>query len=200
MNSHIFKDQQKNKLIDLDSEKNIITLGKYYPKHDREYLEMDEFSNKILNIKKDKSMFDEESKEHYYYNMAIDFFTNKLVSILSDSKEFVVCVMPTHFIGNQPSGIRTIADRICLPKRINGTKVISRIMKMEKKAIGGSRDLRQEIKSLTIKFEKVIENQQVLLLDDVTTTGTSLGAGKYVLEQAGAELVALLALGETQSE
>jgi len=31
----------------------------------------------------------------------------------------------------------------------------------------------------------------------VKTTGTSLKAGKYVLEQSGAEIVALLALGET---
>jgi predicted amidophosphoribosyltransferase len=37
-------------------------------------------------------------------------------------------------------------------------------------------------------------------MDDVTTTGTSLEAGKYLLERAGVALVALLALAKTQRE
>ena len=36
-------------------------------------------------------------------------------------------------------------------------------------------------------------------MDDITTTGTSLKAGKIVLKRAGAKIVALLALGKTQS-
>ena len=59
------------------------------------------------------------------------------------------------------------------------------------------RDLQEEIRSLTVRNENIIKDQQVLLMDDITTTGTSLKAGKYVLEQAGAKIVALLALGET---
>lgn len=35
-------------------------------------------------------------------------------------------------------------------------------------------------------------------MDDVTTTGTSLKAGKYLIERAGAKMVALLALAKTQ--
>jgi len=48
--------------------------------------------------------------------------------------------------------------------------------------------------------ETVVKGRQVLLLDDVTTTGTSLKAGKYLIERAGAEMVALLALAKTKWE
>ena len=62
------------------------------------------------------------------------------------------------------------------------------------------RDLQEEISSLTVRNKNIIKNQQVLLMDDITTTGTSLKAGKIVLKRAGAKIVALLALGKTQSD
>ena len=95
--------------------------------------------------------------------------------------------------------MRTIAKRLCKRsfQRIDGTGVLLRAFKIPKKSIGGERDLQKEIISLTVRNENIIRGQQVLLMDDITTTGTSLKAGKYVLEQSGAKIVALLALGET---
>ena len=103
-----------------------------------------------------------------------------------------------HAAGTAPSGIRTIAKRLCSHPIIDGTEVISRAFEMPKKAIGGSRDLQAEIESLTVRNKSTVKGRQVLLLDDVTTTGTSLKAGKYLIERAGAKIVALLALAETQ--
>ena len=54
MQCRIFRDPEKNKLIDSNSEKNIITLGKYYPKYDRQYRDVDKFSSLVLDIKKMK--------------------------------------------------------------------------------------------------------------------------------------------------
>jgi len=200
MQCRIFQDPEKNKLIDSDPEKNIITLGRYYPKHGRPYKDMDEFSNMILDIKKDETMLDPKSGEYYHYKKAIDYFTNRLHAILSDTEEYVICVMPTHAVGTAPSGIRTIAKRLCSPPIIDGTDAISRVFEIPKKAIGGSRDLQLEIESLTVRNETIVKDRQVLLLDDVTTTGTSLKAGKYQLERAGVALVALHALAKTQRE
>lgn len=199
MQCRILRDPEKNKLIDSDP-KNIVTLGKYYPKHGRPYKDMDEFSNMILDIKKDETKLDPKSGEYYYYKKAINYFTNRLRSILSDTEEYVICVMPTHAVGTAPSGIRTIAKRLCSPPIIDGTDVLSRVFEIPKKAIDGSRDLPLETESLTVRNENIVKEQQVLLLDDVTTTGTSLRVGKYLLERAGAKLVALLALAKTQSE
>ncbi len=41
MQCRIFRDIEKNKLIASNSEKNMITFGKYYPKYDRQYKDMD---------------------------------------------------------------------------------------------------------------------------------------------------------------
>lgn len=198
MQCRIFRDPEKNELIDSDPEKNIITLGRYYPKHDRPYKDINEFSNMVLNTKKDETKLDQNSGEYYYYKNAINYFTNRLRAILSDTKEYVICVIPTHTKGTAPSGIKTIAKRLSSPPIIDGTDVISRVFEIPKKAIDGSRDLQLEIESLTMRNETIVKGRQVLLLDDVTTTGTSLKAGKYVIERAGAKIVALLALAETQ--
>jgi hypothetical protein len=200
MQRRIFRDPEKNKLIDSDSEKNIITLGKYYPKYDRQYKDMDKFSDMILDIKKDEKKLDPQSGEYYYYKKAINYFTNQLRSILSDTEEYVICVIPTHAVGTAPSGIRTIAKRLCSPPIIDGTDVLSRAFEIPKKAIGGNRDLQKEIESLIVSDENIIRDRQVLLMDDITTTGTSLKAGKYRMERAGVALIALLALAKTQRE
>ena len=95
--------------------------------------------------------------------------------------------------------MRTIAKRLCeySSRRIDGTDVLLRAFEIPKKSIGGERDLQKEIRSLTIRNENIIKDQQVLLMDDITTTGTSLKAGKIVLKRAGAKIVALLAIGKT---
>lgn len=197
MHCRIFRDPEKNKLIDSDSE-NIITLGNYYPKQDKPYKDMDEFSSMILDIKKDEEKLDKKSVEYYYYKKAIRYFTDRLRSILSDTEEYVICVMPAHTVGITTSGMRTIAKNLCRPPIIDGTDVLSRVFEIPKKTSGGIRDLGLEIKSLTVTDKTIIKGRQALLLDDITTTGTSLKAGKYLLERARAAIVALLALGKTQ--
>ncbi len=195
----IFRDPEKNGLIDSNPE-NIIRLGRYFPKYDRSYDEMDEFSNMILGVKKDETELDVDSGEYYYYGKALGYFTGKLHSILSNTEEFMICVIPTHMKGTAPSGIRAIAKQLCSSPRIDGTGVLSRTFKIPKKSIGGSRDLSAEIKSLTVEDEAIVKDYQILLMDDVTTTGTSLMAGRFQLLRAGAKGVALLALAETQKK
>ena len=197
----IFKDPEMNKRIESDPE-NIITLGVYSPKYGRAYEDMDEFSQMILDIKKDERRIYPQSREYYYYKKAINYFTNRLHSILSDRDKYVICVYPTSREGIAFTGMRTIAKRLCeySSQRIDGTDVLSRAFEIPKKAIGGVRDLQEEIRSLTVRNKNIIKNQQVLLMDDITTTGTSLKAGKIVLKRAGAKIVALLALGKTQSD
>ncbi|NCN65277.1 MAG: phosphoribosyltransferase [Candidatus Altiarchaeum hamiconexum] len=43
----------------------------------------------------------------------------------------------------------------------------------------------------------IIKNRQVLLIDDVTTTVTSLNVGKHILLLAKAKLVVMFALAQT---
>jgi phosphoribosylpyrophosphate synthetase len=191
----IFRNLERNKMIDSDSEK-IITLGNYYPKYDRPYEDMDEFSNMILGIKKDESRIDNKS-EYHYFEEAISYFTHKLEPVLSDKEGYVICVMPNHTVGINSSGMGIMAKQLCSSPVVDGTDVLSRVFKIPKKSIGGIRDDQREIDSITVKNASIVKDRQVLLLDDVTTTGTSLRAGKYLIKRAGAALVAMFALGKT---
>ena len=198
MQCRIFRDPEMNRRVDSDPN-HIETLGKYYPKRGRPYRDMDEFSSMILDIKKDGNP---QSGEYFYYKKAINYFADRLHSILSDRDKYVICVHPTHKKGIVFTGMRTIAKCLCKrsSQRIDGKDVLLRAFEIPKKSIGGGgeRDLQKEIISLTVRNENIIRGQQVLLMDDITTTGTSLKAGKIVLKRAGAKIVALLALGKTQ--
>ena len=198
MQCRIFRDPEMNRRVDSDPN-HIETLGKYYPKRGRPYKDMDEFSSMILDIKKDERRIDPQSGEYFYYKKAINYFADRLHSILSDRDKYVICVYPTSKEGIAFTGIRTIAKRLCeySSRRIDGTDVLLRAFEIPKKSIGGERDLQKEIRSLTVRNENIIKDQQVLLMDDIMTTGTSLKAGKIVLKCAGAKIVALLAIGKT---
>lgn len=181
MKCKIFSDQKFNDKALKDTR----YLFKYYPYYGGTNPNFDQYSGLLLDVKEQ-------------FKRGIDPFTKILKSQLSYSEEYVICVIPSHEVGIKLTGIKTIAKILCVPPIIDGTNLIIRTKEMPKKATGGIRDLQSEIDSLTINNKKIIKNKQVLLLDDITTTGTSLNAGKQILEDAGAEIVATLALGKTQ--
>lgn len=183
MQCRIFRNQEYENIA---SEK-ILSLVKYHPYRHSRNPYFDENSGLILDVKNQ-------------YPRGIKHFKNLIQPLLLDIEDFVICVIPTHEVGVAPSGIRTIARKLCTHPIIDGTDVIIRISEIEKKATGGSRDLKFEIESLGIRNEEIVNGRHVLLLDDVTTTGTSLEAGRYILKKAGATMVAALTLGKTQLE
>ncbi len=179
----IFRNSEKN-AIALNE---ILYLGRYHPWHSGNNPDFDDFSSSILDVK------DQRIKE-------MNHFTDRVQSILSDTEEYVICVIPTHTAGTAPSGIRTIAKELCSHTIIDGTDILSRTLETPKKATSGNRNMESEIKSLTVTDKSIVRDRQVLLMDDVTTTGTSLKAGKCLLEQAGAKQVVMLALAKTQQD
>lgn len=191
--SKIFKDTNKIRKY----EPNLFSIGRYYSKGSGNYMDMDEFSVTILGIKKDEEMMDPESREYYYYTKAVNYFKSRISDVLSDNEEFVICVMPSSSKGTAASGIRAIAESLCNPPIIDGTRCIYRNKSIPKKHLGGERNLEEEIDSLDVQNENIIKDKTVLLLDDVTTTGTTFEAGIYKLKNAGAYEVIALALGKT---
>ncbi|MBP1908305.1 phosphoribosyltransferase [Methanolobus bombayensis] len=86
----------------------------------------------------------------------------------------------------------------------DGTDVLHRTKTVTPKHLGGRRgDINYEMESLDIIEdiidEDLIRGKQVLLLDDIATSGASLKAGKELLLEAGARIVIPFALGETWS-
>lgn len=130
------------------------------------------------------------------YLRGINHFTPKLEIILSRT-DYVICVIPSSKVGTMPSGIRSIAKRLCVHPVIDGTDVLYRAKELPDKAETGIRDYELEYESLEVRNESLIRNKQILLLDDITTSGVSFDASKKVLEEAGAYLVVPFALGKT---
>ena len=81
--------------------------------------------------------------------------------------------------------------------RVDATSCLVRARHFDKLAHGGDRSIDVHLKSIVVVHEELIEDEEVLVLDDVTTSGNSLEACKQLLLQAGARRVQKLALGKT---
>ena len=184
----IFIDKKINTQIDMGE---FYYLEIYYPKNILEKHNL--FSSRILIIKSYRM------KQTKKTAICIDYFVKKIRYIIKNSMEFVICVVPSHSKGCQPSGIREIAELLCVAPIIDGTMVIERNMDLPEKHLGGQRNIKKEKESMTIAFQERIEGKPVLLLDDITTTGISFYAAREMLLDKGADYVAPLALGKTYS-
>lgn len=80
---------------------------------------------------------------------------------------------------------------------MDGSGCLVRTQKHEKLAHGGDRSKDSHIKSMEIRNASLIKGKNVLLLDDVTTSGNSLEAGCELLLKAGEQSVRRAAIGKT---
>ncbi len=141
------------------------------------------FSRKILDLKDKK-------------NSGIVYFYNIIEPLIRP--DVVLVTVPSHDPSKSINGIRELAQRICIDDpRVDATEVLVRQIKAEKLAHGGDRSIANHLKTLVVRSAPLIRGKKVLLLDDVTSTGNSLRAGKHLLLQAGARVVHCAALGKT---
>lgn len=166
----------------------IFCLGTYCPQYLREH--NDPLSKDILTLKDQYCSNSDKQK-------VIKKFTKVMRTLLRSDNPYVICVMPNSCRGFNSSGLRDVAKNLSLPPIIDGTRVLERIQELPAKHLGGPRNYQKEIKSLQVSAPDIIQNRIVLLLDDVTTTGTSLQAGRDTLLEAHAADVVCFALGKT---
>jgi len=166
----------------------ISSLGNYH-KYWEVYKEVvnpgfDEFSRKILRLKEGEGD-------------AMAFFLKKLNAILA-GEGFVICYVPSSDKDKISTGIRTLCKKLATSDgRIDGTGCVVRHKTVPKAAHGGRRSIDVHINSLKIVDHVLIKDKIILLLDDVTTTGSSLQATKRLLINAGAKKVYCFALAQT---
>ena len=72
-----------------------------------------------------------------------------------------------------------------------------RIKTVPKKTDGGNRDINVDLSSVVVRHSSKLEGNIVVALDDTTTTGGSLAAARQLLERAGANRIAAVAIGRT---
>lgn len=167
----------------------ILSLGDYHPFWKNKGLgipnptfKYDGYSERILDIK--RNMED-----------AVYFFYDQLDKIIC--KKVVICVVPSHDPNKKNSGIRTLAKMLAENGRVDATDCLVRYKRIEKLSDGGKRPIQVHTKSIKAQDIHLIKGKEILLLDDVTTTGNSLTACKRMLIDNGANKVKCLALAKT---
>ena len=161
----------------------IVTLAFYHPRRRRgANPDFDEQSRQILSLK----ARNRQAIESYY----------QLVDPLLGG-DFAIAVVPSRDSARPGSGIGDLAQLLTGPERTDATSCLVRHTTIPKLACGGDRKLKVHLNSIRVDNEHLIRGREVLLLDDITTTGNSFRACRMLLEQKGASLVKCLALAET---
>jgi predicted amidophosphoribosyltransferase len=141
------------------------------------------FSGLILDVKEEKPF-------------AINYFYNILDPLINSN--IVICTVPPHDSTKETSGIISLASKLAQSNaRIDGSRCLIRYKTIDKLSTGGHRDADVHLNSITLINSRLINRKEILLIDDVTTSGTSLETCKDILISNGAKNVAMLALGHT---
>jgi hypothetical protein len=126
---------------------------------------------------------------------AIEYFLNKLEPLFG--KGFAIAVVPPRDCRTTSSGIRILAQRLAFKDRHDATSCLIRQITIPGPGENTDRDVGMHLDSIGVFNTYRIQDRDVLLLDDVITTGNSLKACKMLLEQNGAKLVKCFALAYT---
>lgn len=134
-------------------------------------------------------------------DIGINHFTNEIIkgfggyTNLKTADAILTCMPRSTKNEIRPGMIRLLKSVCDEYTNMKYEKCLNRNKTIPKKANGGIRNIDVELESLDVCGN--IQGKQIFLLDDVTTTGNSLLAGKKKLIDAGAKKVIMIALGKT---
>lgn len=154
----------------------------------------DEASKKMLDLKDPKDPKHGDAVKHFGDRVA-----KGLARHVGKDEKFVVAIVPGHLKDSLSVGLRSIVKQHLLPsfKVVNTKNPLRRFKDAEKRATGGDRSPKSIIDTVTVVDGIVPKGSKVILLDDVTTTGTSLRTCAEILREAGAGKVVCVALMQT---
>lgn len=177
-----WSDEEKRKLNDVGI---TIFWDAYHPYHGGTNPDFNDFSREILNLK------DGNAK-------AIEHFANYFVNTLRIVGGVVICAVPSHDPQKKQSGVHLVINEISrMSHSINGGHILVRNKKVDKAATGGTRSRQIHLNSIIVSDPAFIKDKNVLLLDDVSTTGCSITACREILLSGGAKAVKLFPFSKT---
>lgn len=223
----LIDEKRKNDDINFDLDLMFNPLGIYYANKNYvnvnicELTSIDVYSNKIYyaidyykRAWKDNYPQNNYYKFNYYSFMAMknrtyninDWlpFPDYLSSFLNlFDGNWIICTVPGHEkTTNEYNGTLDIIKLVSLkPNFIVRNTLIQRKFNVDKKATSyGSRikDFRRDMESLQIEYGFDVKGKHIIVVDDITTTGSILIACKNILMDAGASSVVLFAFGKTR--
>lgn len=143
----------------------------------------------LLDLKENK-----DCGVNYFKKIIINEFKE-----VTNLNEFdIITIVPRSEAGEFRDGMIRLAQSI--ENEFDNIKFVfclNRRISVPKKANGGPRSLQLEKDTIEATNVEIFENKNILLFDDVTTTGTSLKSCTEILIENGANDVVCLALGKT---
>ena len=118
---------------------------------------------------------------------------------VSNDGPFSIVVIPSHSPQKKTSGVHTIGSKVCsaLPGWIDATQCLVRTQEIQKLSYGGDRSEQVHRDSMKVMNEETIAGREVLLLDDIVTSGNSMKVGRQKLLEASAKSVCCVAFAGT---
>ena len=139
------------------------------------------YSSKYINLKE-------------MYSEPIKMFSESMEQFLNPDSNFVICVAPSRREGLRDSGERLIANELCNNLNVvDGTNCIKRISRTPK--FRSNYDLHLE--SIEIQQPSKLYYKNVLILDNIVSSGATLKACIDRVKEAGAKSVVGLAIAKT---
>ncbi|WP_158304999.1 phosphoribosyltransferase [Hahella chejuensis] len=167
-------------------------MSEYYPIRSSNH---GDFSRLILDFK------DAKQNAIQYFTKALSYF---LARTSLATTPFYVAVVPPSERGSQSQGFAHVLRNISNQFQILNLEqnLFNRIETKEKSHAGGSRDLSVHLRTMAVEPSLINAIQspatEILVLDDVTTTGNSFKAAIQLLQQANAKkITGAIALAKT---
>jgi predicted amidophosphoribosyltransferase len=169
----------------------IYYLGDYHPWRNRQNPRFDAYSRRVLDLK-DREPTPRQAA-------AIEYFVEEIAKYIGST--FAVVAVPSHKPGVTDSGVIQLAQTLARTYEniTDATGCLIRTEEIDKLSTGGVRSIEVHLNSMGVRHAHLIRNRDVLVLDDVSTSGNSLKASELLLKNAGVRSVTLMAVGRTAS-
>jgi predicted amidophosphoribosyltransferase len=180
---------------EIEASQETYAIGVYYPTA-HEQFKNSNLSKAILNIKyRHGEDADSQPWKQRNKTLALAAFYRRLNPMLAPG--IVIVAVPPHDPASSRSGIQELAQNLAANGRIDATGCLVRRTAIPKLARGGARTLERHLRTIAVENVELIHGREILLLDDVSTSGRSLEACTQLLMEAGAAAVKCAVLGKT---
>ena len=118
-----------------------------------------------------------------------------------DEKAVVIIAMaPGHSAGSSHGFLSEVIAAVAgtNPRLQDGRDLLRRTATVQKATEGGPRDVNIHYKTIEVTIPAMVKGRLVCILDDVWTTGSTLNACKWRMDEAGATDVRLIAVAKTK--
>jgi len=124
--------------------------------------------------------------------LEIEYFVDLLDDCIPVS--CAVCNVPSHDHRDPEPGVRRIVMGLTRAVRANASGCLVRNRTIAKLSRGGERGLHVHLHSITLTNMAALRGREVVIIDDIVTSGSSLKACKQIVGRANPKKVTLIAL------